>query len=132
MNFQKANLSGDENNGMAREIPPRTKSIAYDEIAGVLSGSVYTIVSHTSSEEIWMSSIFCSGRIYAEFSVWIDGNKVATKRSSPERNVSFEFSNAFFLDNGTTLEVKVIHHRSDQIGTFEAAVFGHVSQYALT
>ena len=117
---------------MVAFLQQKTQPLAYDELAGVIAGSEEIVLAYVSQSEQWISLIACSGRIYAEFSLYINDEKIGMRRSGPERNADFEFTSPLFLDNGAVLKVKVRHYHADQIGVFEASVFGHTSQYALT
>lgn len=98
--------------------------LGYYEVENVPS-SVLTRVLYIGElkTSCFISQIVCSGSIYAKFSVFLNEEKIGTKRSGPERNCEFNFKIPIFCKNGSNLEIKAIHYKADQLADFECGVF---------
>jgi hypothetical protein len=68
-----------------------------------------------------------SGTQIAKYTVYINGNKKASKRTHHGSGLSGEFcfysgvSNGLFVSSGDQIQLKVIHHRLDA-GSFEGRI----------
>lgn len=99
--------------------------LAYDSVKDVAANVSTKIVGCTVEFSLFITSIVCSGTIYAEFDVMIGEKKVVTKRSGPSRNVEFNFKPfPLFVKKEMPVWVSVKHYRLDVNASFEGGIFG--------
>ena len=103
----------------------RARPLFYNEVLSVPDSILVPIISKEMTARTSITNIVCSGEIYAEYSLFHKGKKVAVKRSSPTRNVDFSFPSDLTFEEKDLFEVKVIHYRTDQTPKFECGVFGY-------
>ncbi len=82
-----------------------------------------TYVSGTFENLVIVS---CSGSANAKFTLYKNTVLFDTKRSTPQRNVSFDFTGApLALATGDVIDVKVEHFNTGVLETFEATIYGY-------
>jgi len=99
--------------GVASNVPDTTTTTVHTQsyVAGTFENLV--IVS-------------CSGSTNAKFTLYKNTILFDTMRSSPQRNVSFDFTGApLALALGDTIDVKVEHFHTGVLETFEATIYGY-------
>jgi len=73
-----------------------------------------------------MVIVSCSGSTNAKFTLYKNTVLFDTMRSSPQRNVSFDFTGApYKLVIGDTIDIKVEHFNTGVLETFEATIYGY-------
>lgn len=100
--------------------------LAYDEIENISAGVPTKIVSLLDETDAFVTTVVCSGTLYAEYTLFMGGEKIATKRSGPSRNVHFTYANfPLLVDSNIEFSVWVTHYRMDTNADFECGIFGY-------
>jgi len=73
-----------------------------------------------------ISVISVSGQDYAKFFLMINNVVLDTRRSGPDRNLTFDYtSNPLKLNPGDIVDIKVEHYFTGNLLDFEATIYGY-------
>lgn len=73
-----------------------------------------------------ISIISVSGQDYAKFFLVINSIVLDTRRSGPDRNLTFDYtSNPLKLSPGDVVDIKVEHYFTGSLLDFEATIYGY-------
>ena len=105
-------LSSSKTTGSATNVPATTLT---------------TILSKTADASFSnISIISVSGDDYAKFTLVVNGGTIDTRRTGPDRNLTFDFtSNPLSLTAGDVVDIKVEHFFTGDLLDFEASVYGY-------
>lgn len=94
----------------------------FNEVSGVASGVLTTVLSYTPAVSGTLQFAQASGDNYAEYYVYVNGVLVAKNRSYYTNfNSSFDFKRGIAFNAGNIILVRVLHS-SASLGTFNASI----------
>jgi hypothetical protein len=101
------------------------RALAGGAVTGVTDGTLTTIVTFTASApKTLISSVTVSGTLYAKFDLFLNAVLLETRRSGPERTLTFAFTHPLKIVATDILDVKVEHYNVGQVADFESTVYG--------
>jgi len=105
-------LSSSKTTGSATNVPATTLT---------------TILSKTADASFSnISIISVSGDDYAKYTLVINGSTIDTRRSGPDRNLTFDFtSNPLAISVGDVVDMKVEHFFTGDLLNFDASIYGY-------
>ena len=95
----------------------------YSEVTNIVSGITTLVASYVANSGDLLQKIEFSGTNIAEYELVINGNTQDKKRTyfGNSLNGIFDFNNGLIIPAGQTIEVFVIHNRSN-VGDFNARI----------
>jgi len=100
-----------------------TEIYEYNEVSAVVSGITTTIVTKTTSITKKLTKVLYSGSNVAIFSILVNGQIIARRRTMFGCDLSGEvdFGSGLEIPSGQTIELKVLHSRPF-VGDFEGSL----------
>jgi hypothetical protein len=97
-------------------------------VTNVVDATKTTILTQayvaTTFENLVLVSV--SGSYFAKYYLTLNGTDIDIRRSSPDRNLQFDFTGApLELVPGDTVDIKVEHFDTGTLHDFEATIYGY-------
>lgn len=98
--------------------------LATDSQGPVAPATPTTVLTYTATgADKRITQVSCSGEVRAKWTIEVDSVQIDVRRGG-DRNTVFDWAWPYLLADGSTMDVKVEHHKPVETPTFDATIYG--------